>query len=292
MGRSFWILDNLTPLHQIAATTATTLLAPRTAYRTRNPAMGGRADQPEYPAPGAQIDYYLAVDASGEVTLDVLDAAGIVVRSFSSRDPDTTTAEVRQEMRAPALERAGTPRLPAARGHQRFMWDLRYPGPWDASPLRRGAGGPHAVPGRYQVRLQVNGATYTQALELKLDPRVEADGVTQADLEEQLAFNLRLRDAITEARLAAARVGDAKKRASGDRLNALEAVEARLVTAGGAYPQPMLIDQLGYLSRMTGAADQKIGRSAIAFFDELRRELDAIQSDLARAAGTESGALR
>jgi hypothetical protein len=114
---------------------------------------------------------------------------------------------------------------------------------------------------------------------VRIDPRVAADGVTQKDLEEQLALNLKIRDAIQEARVAAQTIADVRKRAL-TQSPALQELEARLVTGPGAYPQPKLIDQLGNLSRMTGAADQKVGRDAFLRYDDLRKELDAILAEV------------
>ena len=88
----------------------------------------------------------------------------------------------------------------AEAGMQRFTWDMRYPGPWTAAAPQGGAGGPMVPPGKYTVRLTTGGQTQTKPFELKVDPRVPKDGVTQADLEEQTAFLLRVRDAISEAR--------------------------------------------------------------------------------------------
>jgi hypothetical protein len=119
-------------------------------------------------------------------------------------------------------------------------------------------------------------------VEVRADPRVLASGVTAADLEQQYALQCRVRDAIGEARQLAARLGrvaggdgDAAVRQAASRLR------ARLETASGPYPQPMLIDQLGNLQRMLARADQAPGASATARFAELRAALDAVQREAA-----------
>ncbi len=84
-------------------------------------------------------------------------------------------------------------------GMNRFSWDLRYPGPWTANTPQGGPFGPLAAPGTYQVKLTVDGVTKTQPLAVKIDPRMIKDGVTPAILVEQTAFNLKVRDAISEA---------------------------------------------------------------------------------------------
>src|SRR5262245_65989320 len=87
MGRAFWILDNVTPLHQIAdaaQASAAHLFKPRAAYRMRYAAMSGPGS-PEYPPAGAPVDYYLATEPAGELKLEVSDESGNVVRTVSSQ---------------------------------------------------------------------------------------------------------------------------------------------------------------------------------------------------------------
>ncbi|MBV9406860.1 MAG: hypothetical protein JO211_16045, partial [Acidobacteriaceae bacterium] len=140
-GRSFWILDNLTPLHQLnekAAAGPAFLFAPREAVRGvwRNgiPGLPRNMPSPQYPVPGAMIDYYLAEAPAGEITLEILDRGGKVVRRFSSAAADHAGRESEQ----PAGEeeeggfrfRGGPTRLDKTGGMHRFTWDLRYDGPW------------------------------------------------------------------------------------------------------------------------------------------------------------------
>jgi hypothetical protein len=167
----------------------------------------------------------------------------------------------------------------------RFIWDLRYPGPWEQGTRRagRGALGPLAAPGTYTVRLTVDGAIERAPLVLRADPRVTADGVTQADLEQQLAHNLRVRDAVSRANHLRARVDSARKRlanatgAAADTLRLLTGLHDALVTAPIRYSEPRLLDQLTYLYGMTMNADQRIGRDAVERLAELERQLDELE---------------
>jgi hypothetical protein len=114
-----------------------------------------------------------------------------------------------------------------------------------------------------------------------MDPRVTDDRVSPTDLEDQLRFNLQVRDAITAARVAAFRLTEVHDRLSRsnkdpERLKQVEALLSRLVTADGPYPRPMLIDQLLYLYLMTTQADQKIGHDASVRLADLSKELSAI----------------
>ena len=293
MGRSFWILDNLTPLHQLTDSVAQAdvhLFRPRDAYRMRYSTggygtSGDDPAKPEYPSPGATIDYFLAEAPEGALTLEILDGKGDVIQRFSSEEGGRTS-ETTQAMRAPEVVTSGTARLSKEAGMHRFHWDLTYPGSW--SEDGDGGDGPLAAPGTYQVRLIVGDTSLAQPLRLRIDPRVAEDGVTVANLEEQLELNLQIRDALSEARKAAAEMAAAEKEAEkalekGEITDAeAQDVRARmaelkptLVTSeAGSYPQPMLIDQLRYLYGMTTRADQKLGRDAFERFEELRGELD------------------
>jgi photosystem II stability/assembly factor-like uncharacterized protein len=279
MGRGFWVLDNVTPLHQPARTSGAgatpRLLPPREAVRARWAPMSGRPDQPEYPAASAEIDYVLESVPSDEITIEVLNADGEVVRGFS-------TAAVSPE-RSPAF--SGTMPLDKRSGLNRLVWDMRAAGAWDEDPRRIGRNGPHVPPGRYQVRLRVGNTVEMRPLVIAADPRLAADGVTAAHLQEQYDFNRKLVDAISRARRLASAIkahgsniphapGSTRPAEDGSRLRELE---TRLVTAGGPYPQPMLIDQLQNILRMTSRADQRIGRDAAARFEDLSAQLGQLE---------------
>jgi photosystem II stability/assembly factor-like uncharacterized protein len=309
MGRGFWIMDNVTPLHQIGAALATNpelsrggwrtgLATPRTAYRMRYPMMGGSADQPQYPAPGAQLDYYLAADETADMSLEILNAGGKVLRTFAtdagagSRSARAISAQLREESaddQDMSRRSAGAPaRLLKTAGMHRLVWDLRAAGAGSVATTR--GGGPLVVPGKYQARLTVGGVVETKPFEVRIDPRVAADGVTQADLEEQYDLTIRLQQALAEARATAGRISASRERLAGRPGNetavaALATLESKLVTAGGPYPEPMLIDQLSGIQRMVTAADQKVGRSAFEYLDELTRALAAIQAEAKRLGG-------
>ncbi|MGI8548210.1 MAG: WD40/YVTN/BNR-like repeat-containing protein [Gemmatimonadaceae bacterium] len=218
-GRGFWILDNVTPLRGAAETHAATgayLVKPITAVRVRFATNDPTPWPPELPAgenppPGAIIDYYLAANAAGPVALDVLDAAGKVVRSYSSADsvpnPDPAlnpTAYNRLCQRTPNAADCDLPLYwPAPpvmvsnrAGMHRFSWDMRYnPIPGEAAagggedatgavPHRTypAVNAPWAPPGAYTVRLSVAGKSYTQPLTLRLDPRVTTPAAGLAQL--------------------------------------------------------------------------------------------------------------
>ncbi|MFB6240804.1 MAG: hypothetical protein ABEJ46_04480, partial [Gemmatimonadota bacterium] len=225
MGRGFWIMDNLTPLRQIDEEVADAdahLYEVPDQHRLRYDAPGayggGEPHYPEYPQPGVMIDYYLAEEPAGEVQLEILDQEGNVVRGFSS-SADGYRYEQKQGMRDPQMVRVGGEQdVPDGAGMHRFVWNMEYPGPVVPDALSEyldegsSYGGPEddgplAAPGSYRARLIVGGDTVaTRSFELMIDPRVQEDGTTVADLREQHDLNLRIRDAISRAQMMAGRV--------------------------------------------------------------------------------------
>jgi photosystem II stability/assembly factor-like uncharacterized protein len=212
-GRSFWILDDITPLRQMSAAVAKAevhLFDPAPAYRVRrdtNTDTPLPADEPagENPPDGAIIDYFLASAASGPVTLEILDARGKAVRKYSSADqPERTEADLEKELIPHYWLRAART-LSVEPGMHRWVWDLRYATPESSTHEYPSAAVPHdtpryppgplVVPGKYSVRLTANGHNYTATFAVKMDPRVK---ISLADLEKQLALELRLVSAMTE----------------------------------------------------------------------------------------------
>ncbi len=233
-GRSFWVLDDLSPLRQLDAIVAAAdvfLFAPREAVRLHPAPFLGTPepkDEPmgENPRRGATIDYALKAAPAGAVLLEVLDAKNDLVRRFSSeeaaRPPDLSKIVVTPDW-APAAEP-----LSAAAGMHRFVWDLRYALPKDlAGPAgsTRRTSGIWAPPGRYVVRLTVAGKTLSQPLVVVRDPRLVS--VTDADLVRQF-------DLAREIQTERVRVARARRQASDlrARIAALRKNEA----AAGALP--------------------------------------------------------
>ena len=275
MGRSFWILDNVTPLHQMTSDVASSgykLFAPRTAYRLRSRGSGS----------GAAIDYYIETELTDEMALEILDAEGTVIRTYTGGTPDgqpTMQRAMRAQFRGGSMPR-GPEKKP---GLNRFSWDFRIAGPVDPSTGRSVGSGPVAVPGTYQARLTIGDWSETQQLEVLIDPRVAADGVTQADLEEQFDLALKVSQASIDARNVLAHlreVRDDLPSNANDARSRLDALEAELVTGSVRYSMPMLIDQLQYLNGMISRADQKVGRDAFERYEELTGKLERIKSEL------------
>ena len=167
-GRSFWILDDLTPLRAASTQAATeaVLYKPRLTYRLRWPDFFERR-QPvgDNPPTGAIVYYYFPTAPKGVVTLEFLDASGKVVRRYSNEEKKEAETPPEWPDQTPPDEK-----IPAEVGVNRFAWDLRLQGP---TPLAGEPGaefrnrGPMVPPGAYQVRLTAEGKSYTAPLELK-----------------------------------------------------------------------------------------------------------------------------
>lgn len=299
-GRSFWILDDVSPLRQFADTVAKEDLhvyQPATALRLR---VGDGPKRQTFagknPPIGAVIYYYLRQLPKGEVEIEVLDASGKVVREYSSNRTEPLEEPLDPDDKKPEKE------IKAEAGLNRFVWDLRYqdakrvPGYylWEYND---GARGPLALPGNYQVRVTAEGKSQTVPLEVKLDPRVK---IATADLEKQFNLLLQLReqinrvyDAVNQIQDVRGQIDGLKKRlAPGDSSNALrEAVgslDKKLIAVRDplinlkisanedslAFP-PGVDGRLASLSMsVAGAADSAPTEAQLQLFEELKMQSD------------------
>ena len=301
MGRSFWVLDNLTPLHQLSDKVAgapVTLFKPRESVRNIAGGRGGggrgNPAAPQFLPVGAQLDFYLAAPPAGDIRLDVLDSAGRVIRSISSAAPAAApVVEAAPDDEEGGGGRGGAPppRLPKAAGLNRFAWDLRYPGVWQGNGRPEAGNGPLAPPGKYSVRLVAGSTTETQPLALSPDPRATRDGVSAADLRALFAHNVRVRDMVSDMNRTVARVRAAQARlrnatgAAADTLTQLNALAAKLITPSIRYSQPALQSHITYLYSMMTQADQRVPRDAIERAVVLRKQLEEIQLMLSKLLG-------
>jgi len=209
-GRSFWILDDVAPLREMAADfdeKTAMLFKPAAAWRVRSmqyPDTPLPPDEPmgENPPDGAMIDYSLASSAR-EVSLEVLDRDGKLLRRYSSKDPATPTPEeMKNNLIPPYWPLLHVP-LPVTAGMHRWVWDLRsttptatrYEYPISAVPHRTPLKpqGPLVLPGAYTVRLTVDGHSESQTLTVRMDPRIHT---ATADLEALHTAQITMADAL------------------------------------------------------------------------------------------------
>jgi photosystem II stability/assembly factor-like uncharacterized protein len=195
-GRSFWILDDLTPLQQFSAEIAGAdfhLYKPRAAYRTRGGGGGGGGLAGQNPPSGAILYYHLKESPKDEVTLEILDGQGKLVRKYSSKADPAAAATPGEGFGPPQAQR-----LPVEKGLNRFVWNLRYddanryPGMvlWSGSVQ-----GPLVLPGNYQVKLTAGGKSETVPLTMQLDPRVKTPA---ADMQKQFDLLMQIRGRANE----------------------------------------------------------------------------------------------
>jgi hypothetical protein len=199
MGRSIWILDDLTPVREWAPAIAGAplhLFPTRTAVRWHHGSRMTEDGSHQNPPTAALLHYALAEDAKGELTLTVLDAAGRTVRKLSSVPPPPQFPEGDPERGPDAEDPKG---LPKSKGLHRVAWDLHEDGPTLIPRARIDWGdpsvGPRALPGKYTVKLSVDGREATTTVVVEQDPNVR--DVSDQDLRVQHAFALEMRDAMT-----------------------------------------------------------------------------------------------
>jgi len=203
-GRSFWILDDLTALHQLGDSVARAsrfLFTPRDPYR-----MGGgggfggaAAGVGANPPSGAVVFFYLKdkPDSAAELRLDFLDARDSIIRRFTTRPKEPGDS------------------LKVRAGMNRFVWNLRYP---EASRFpgmifwAGGTQGPVAVPGTYKVRLTAGDWSQTRSFVLQRDPRVTT---SPEDYQRQFDLLIRIRDRVSAANDAVKRIRDVKEQLDG-----------------------------------------------------------------------------
>ena len=311
-GRSFWILDDITPLRQLneqIAAAPAFLFKPGIAYRVRRNVNTDTPLPPEEPAgknppDGAIIDYTLQSAAPAAVKLQILDASGKIVRAFSSTDkPEATTEELGKELNVPLYWIRPPQILSDAAGQHRFVWDLRTPPPASLRheyPISaivhdtpRLPVGPAVMPGVYTVKLEVAGQTFSQPLEIKMDPRITAP-VDQLDQQFRLAS--RICDAMnsTFASLAQVRAVRSQLRdlahqaPKGEIADAIRALEEKVApfeeAAAGSGPAAhqqtfaQLNSQFAQLLAVVDGADAAPTQTAQDTIGDLQRSLTTLQT--------------
>lgn len=255
MGRSFWILDDISPLRQLSRIgngDVTTLFSPRNTFRSPS-------------IQGAYINYYLDKDVEN-LKLRIEDAEGNTVMEFNS--------DINRQLANTA-------------GFHRLMWDMCTYGP--ASEGRRHSGGPKVVPGRYKIILITDDTEYKSTMEILPDPAIVADGISYGDYKEQFDLSVKIVGLIKEADRITSEIEELYKELAGRKdskeglsrkdsklLESVSGLRDKLVTASETYPQPMLNDQLRYLYSMVSATDQQMGKDAFTRYNELKEMLISI----------------
>ena len=280
-GRSFWVLDDITPLRQIdskSADAAMILYKPEPALRLHYPDAIERRGPVGDDAPmGAIIDYYLKAAPKDEVKLDILDSNGKLVRSLSSREKKG----FEQPPEWPDQIKEVTT-IPAAAGMNRYTWNLRWESPVPipgAFYTGTGPRGPLAFPGKYTVKLTAGNQSQTQPLEIVIDPRVK--NINPADLEKQFALQMEVWNANTELHRAVNQIRELRSE--------LKGLHPRFESDAKLRP---LLDQANALDKkMTPVEEELIqvnmkgSEANLAFPDMLNELFDAFTSSLEAGDG-------
>lgn len=223
-GRSIWIMDNFSPLRELLKLDDKPhLFKPSLSTRVRHNMFGDTPLPPEEPTgqnppDGAIIDYFLPSDAN-EVVLQIWDANKQLVREYSSKDalkmPDSTS------LPHPTYWIRPIQILSTKKGHQRFIWNLRYANPPGSKQSYAIAAvqydtpispkGPFVAPGTYTVKLIVDGQDIEEEIEVRMDPRI---GISEEDIQLQTDLSMKVYSAYRDLytiRLAAKRLFNNKK---------------------------------------------------------------------------------
>lgn len=312
-GRSFWILDDVTPLRQMnnqVTTSEAFLFKPQVAYRVRRSV---NTDTPipqeepmgQNPPDGASINYFLKADSAQPVILEIFDKSNKLVRRFSSADKPETVNE--KELAYPSYWFRPSRILSAKAGMQRWFWDLHYAPP-EGSPRSYGMQaiyqdtptsplGPTVLPGEYTVKLTAAGKSYTQPLTIKMDPRVKTSAEGLAKMYD-ISFGSyesidRIRAAQSEIRALKTQLTTIKERAAqGAVADAVTAFERKITAiegagggggrgarggAGGGEPTlARLSGEFNSLMALAEEADAQPTTQAVAAFNEAQTNLAAL----------------
>jgi hypothetical protein len=185
-GRSFWIIDDLTPLHQLntdMAKNAVHLFKPMPSYRMpgsqqKTPSKLAGANHPG----GVMLHFFVNDTTKIKASLEILGADGKLIKKFASK-PDKKLKEEELKIKP---------------GFNRFVWDMRYADAEGFDGLIMWAGrltGPRAIPGMYKAKLTVNDKSFETDFEIVKDPRTEG---TTADIKEQFDFLIQVREKLSE----------------------------------------------------------------------------------------------
>lgn len=297
MGRGFWIMDDIHPLHQSGNTAQLDqhmLFEPGDAYRVH--IRGNNPNSiPYYPAPGVYFDYYLEQEVEDEIILEILNDQDQVIRAFSSEhstEDSITEQEVSMATGFRSLGSGST--LNTAQGHHRVKWDMRHEGLWHEEAHRSGSYGTLVAPGTYQVRMNIAGQSMKKSFEIVPDPRLNEEETSLADMKAQEALSLKVLEIYNVARKMAYKYeqrkeeleaelekdySSSKKYSMGEELKSVENMLSKLNTAEGRYMTPQLVNQIGYLYSMLMQADQRPGQDAYDRYEELKAAFEQLKSE-------------
>lgn len=204
-GRAFWILDDLTPLHEIMdkkteiESSNAYLFPPRHTYKVDGGSYHADGMQTGENAPnGVLVNYYIPAPPEKEIQLQFLDSKDSLIITYSNKKNNKGEPLKESKDFYPNLEKKTPGALPADSGLSRFVWNMQYPSATDAPGVMWGATtqGPNAVPGVYKVRLKLGDSLIsTRQFEIRKDPRIST---TDTEFAEQFALLMKINKKVTE----------------------------------------------------------------------------------------------
>lgn len=288
MGRAFWILDNITSLQQKeinALKDSPWLFKPDETIRYRYPKVRSGGTFPRYPRTSVIIDYYIPKGNKEPIQLDILDANKKIVASIVSSKNQLNKTTVVENMDLSQAFRYVDRRLETKPGLNRFNWNLQQKGAWTANANRRYRNGPMVAPGNYTAKLTVGGKSFEQSFKIKIDPRVTKEGITEADIVNQIVMQQKVIDLLSEARMFQDKLEKEVKNLKGKKSSRLQTINRVLKLMKNeriVYPQQMLVSQISYLLNMISGADQIPGQEAMNRYEELKNEIEKLKLSIAK----------
>jgi hypothetical protein len=281
-GRSMYILDNINPIREYKSelvNKALHLFKPVDAYRRLG---------------NATFQYYLGKETDS-VTIEISDASGNLIKSFTGKKPDSTAKKA--SAAAPASDEefyfgAGQKDPSVKKGLNVFDWDMKYPGAvvfdgiilWGARPQS----GPMAPDGKYQIKITAGGETATHSFDIKLNPNFK--NVTSADIREQFELASKINKEVSRANEAVIKIRDYKKKIAAqkkvgadlkkivDELSVIEETIYQVKNQSNQDPLNFPIrlnNKLASLQRTVESGEARPTDDSYKVFNELKAELDA-----------------
>ncbi len=264
-GRSFWIIDDITPFHQLSESMANNsfvLFKPMSSYRMASGISFERPSKKEgknHPG-GVIVNYYLKDTTKATVSLEFLESSGKLIKKFST-NPDKKLKEEKLKVKP---------------GGSRFIWDMRYADAegfdgmilWAASLT-----GPKAVPGKYKVKMVVGKESQEQEFEILKDPRTSG---TIDDIRAQFDFQLSVRDKLTETNQAIKKI-----RTSRDQINrVVDAVKEMNGMNDIVEMSKSILDDMKKIEEALYQTKNKSGQDPLNYPIRLNNKLGALSGEL------------
>ena len=272
MGRSFWIMDNISYLRTFSFSDNQILYPIENTIRYRNRPLNN--NHVSYPQTSVDIDYKILNELVEEIFIKITDLENNVINSYVSSDLNNDDIE-NYEMSTNEFTYILNNNISKKVGVNRFKWDMRHRGSWNKDSRYSYRNGPLVKPGKYKVTITIDGVSFSENLEIISDPRID---LSTEVYEEQEKILLEIRDFMTEVRLFEDEVS--KMLINNTKNKKYLSISKKLNTEKGTYMQPMLIDQIRYLQSMLSRADQKPGEDAINRLKELKSEFYILKNKL------------